>query len=230
MNLTIEKLVVDDQVHVWSIYLAGGKQDKGLRNKIVELNSGLVNTLTLRYRDHSDFQDLVQVARMALIKAVEGFDPKKGLRFSSYATKTVNNYIRRFLIEGNHTIWVPTDVMRQATGSKRTRLVRMLNPKSLDAPIVTKDDPNSTTTLHDTVGDPVTSEYYQRLADRMDGDQLLGLIRPNLSGRQAKWLELRLEGHTMREIAKVLGISLYICQSLERAVISIAQRSLGVRP
>ena len=65
-------------------------KDISLRNEIVESHLYIVNILIRKYLNKGvDYDDLYQVGAMALIAAVERFDPSKGFDFSSFATPTI---------------------------------------------------------------------------------------------------------------------------------------------
>ena len=60
------------------------------RNRIVERYAGLAAALARRFdRRGEPLEDLIQVANLALVGAVERFDPLQGAAFSSFATPTV---------------------------------------------------------------------------------------------------------------------------------------------
>lgn len=68
-----------------------------LRDRAVEINMGLARALASRYRSKGvEWDDLVQVAYLALTKSVAGFDPHSPYRFSAYATATVRGEIKRW--------------------------------------------------------------------------------------------------------------------------------------
>jgi len=65
-------------------------RDPALRDVLVEANLGLARILARRFSNRGEpFDDLLQVASLALIKAVERFDPDRGVEFSTFATRTV---------------------------------------------------------------------------------------------------------------------------------------------
>jgi RNA polymerase sigma-B factor len=67
-----------------------------VRAQIIEHFMPLARSLASRYRRHAEpFDDLVQVANLGLVKAVDGFDPARGKPFSSYAVPTILGEIRR---------------------------------------------------------------------------------------------------------------------------------------
>ena len=58
----------------------------------------LASRLAWRYRKSNEAQeDLVQVAYMGLVKAVDRFDPERGARFSSFVVPTILGELRRHL-------------------------------------------------------------------------------------------------------------------------------------
>lgn len=68
-----------------------------LCDRAVELNMALARAIASRYRSKGvEWDDLVQVAYLALTKSVAGFDPHSPYRFSAYATATVRGEIKRW--------------------------------------------------------------------------------------------------------------------------------------
>lgn len=66
--------------------------------RLMELNSGLVNGLAYRFRGRgTDFEDLVQIGSIGLLKAIRSFDLSRGFAFSTYAVPLIIGEIRRFL-------------------------------------------------------------------------------------------------------------------------------------
>src|SRR4051794_14120831 len=70
--------------------------DKRARDALVERYLPLARSLALRYqRSFETMDDLFQVASVGLVKAVDGFDPRRGIAFSSYAVPTILGEIKR---------------------------------------------------------------------------------------------------------------------------------------
>ena len=80
-----------------------------LRNKIVQLNSGLVRQVAYRLsRQCSEpFEDLEQIGFLGLIQSVERFDPHQGRAFSSYAIPYIRGEILHYLRDRGGTVRIP---------------------------------------------------------------------------------------------------------------------------
>jgi RNA polymerase sigma-B factor len=76
--------------------------DRAIRDAIVADAQGIAIGLARRFRDRgAELDDLIQVAQIGLLKAVEGFDPERGVAFISFATPTVLGELRRHF----RTVW-----------------------------------------------------------------------------------------------------------------------------
>jgi RNA polymerase sigma-B factor len=86
-------------------------RDEQLRNKLVESHLELAHRLARRFVNRGEnYEDLVQVASLALLKAVERFDPERGVDFSTFATQTVIGELKRHLRDRGWSIRAPRRV------------------------------------------------------------------------------------------------------------------------
>jgi RNA polymerase sigma-B factor len=70
--------------------------DSTLREELVERFMPLARSLAMRYRGGTEpLDDLVQVASLGLVKAIDGFDPGRGKPFTAYAVPTILGELRR---------------------------------------------------------------------------------------------------------------------------------------
>ena len=72
--------------------------DESALDEIVRSNMGLVRSIALRFRDRgTEYEDLVQIGSIGLMRAARSFDFSYGCMFSTYAVPLIIGEIRRFL-------------------------------------------------------------------------------------------------------------------------------------
>ena len=77
-------------------------EDVKERNCFVEKNLGLVRLCANRFRGKGlEYDDLYAAGCVGLIKAADGFDPGRGLQFSTYAVPMIIGEIRRYMRDNN---------------------------------------------------------------------------------------------------------------------------------
>ncbi len=66
--------------------------------ELIEANQGLIRTIAMRFRERGvDFEDLMQIGTIGMIKAIRNFDTERGTCFSTYAVPLIFGEIRRHL-------------------------------------------------------------------------------------------------------------------------------------
>ena len=116
------------------------KQNKDLkiRNKILELNLGLVRKEVYGWlnRCQENYDDLLQVGVLGLIRAIERFDDQKGYAFSSFAMPYIRGEIQHYLRDKGYCVRIPRRFFELKNRSNR--IIRQLRDKLNRQPIDTE--------------------------------------------------------------------------------------------
>ncbi len=116
-------------------YLRNGEPDA--RDKLVERFLPLARQLARRYqRAEEPLDDLIQVASIGLIKAIDRFDPDRQVAFSSYAVPTILGELKRHFRDKTWSVRVPRDLQELAL--KVDRKVADLSRELHRSPTVTE--------------------------------------------------------------------------------------------
>lgn len=111
-----------DTKELFKIYSTN--KDQYIRNILVERHLYLVKLLAKKYINKGvEFEDIYQVASLALIYAIDRYDVDKGFEFSSFATPTIIGEIKKYFRDKVWTLRVP-------------RRVQELNKKINDAKLI----------------------------------------------------------------------------------------------
>jgi RNA polymerase sigma-B factor len=86
-------------------------RDPELARQLVDVHTGLAHRLAGRFANRGESpDDLTQVALLGLVKAIDGFDPDRGLRFSTYATPTILGELKRYFRDRGWAVRLPRRV------------------------------------------------------------------------------------------------------------------------
>jgi RNA polymerase primary sigma factor len=230
-----------------------------LRQEVVHAHLRLVVSCAFRWRQPGlALPDLIQEGNIGLLRAVERFDPERGVRFSSYAVWWIRQAILRAVENQSRTVRLPSRVCeglskrRRAMHALRARLAREPEPAELSAELGISQDALERLERADVVTQPAheaSGEERAPLVERLDDPSQL----PPDAGVQRRWaarclervlaqlalrdrhvLELRwgLQGDgplTLRQVAERLGLSAERVRQIEGAVLSLLRRRAAGR-
>jgi RNA polymerase sigma-B factor len=103
--------------------------DTSARDRLVEMYMPLVGSVAKRYaRGGEDYEDLVQVGSIGLIKAIDRFDLNRGSELASFAVPTISGEIKRHLRDRGETVRLPRGLaeLRGRVGGAREDLTARL--------------------------------------------------------------------------------------------------------
>jgi RNA polymerase sigma-B factor len=221
-------------------------RDQSIRDKLVETHLGLAEYLARRFdRRGEPLDDLVQVASLALIKAVDRFDPERGLEFSTFAVPTIVGELKRHFRDKSWAVRVPRRLqeLHLRLGPAVSELTHELGrsptiPEIADRLATTTEDvleameagrAYRSSSLDATVGGedgepavPLSARIGDADANMVlvdDHSQLASLIR-DLPERERTILVLRFyDGLTQSQIAERIGISqMHVSRLLARTL------------
>ena len=112
-----------DTKELFKIY-SQDKENKEIRNILIERYLYLVNLLSKKYINKGvDFEDIYQVASLALIYAIERYDIEKGYEFSSFATPTIIGEIKKYFRDKVWTLRVPRRIQELSKKINDAKLI-----------------------------------------------------------------------------------------------------------
>jgi RNA polymerase sigma-B factor len=84
--------------------------DSAGRKELVERFMPLALHLSRRYATGEEREDVEQVAAIGLLKAIDRFDPERGIAFTSFAVPTILGEIKRYFRDLGWSVRVPRDL------------------------------------------------------------------------------------------------------------------------
>jgi RNA polymerase sigma-B factor len=242
---------------VFAAYARTG--DVVLRDQLVAAHLGLAAYLARRFANRGQpLDDLIQVASVGLLKAVDRFDPGLGVEFSTYATTTIVGELKRHLRDRGWAVRAPRRMqdlylsLSQVIDTLTQELGRSPNIAELAAEVEASEEDvlealeagqayRFASLDAPAPGEAATGDLGDRLGQedtelvRAEERATLDPLLEQLPHRQRQIVQLRFfDGLTQSEIARRLGISqMQVSRLLTRSVAqlrSLARPTSGHRP
>ncbi len=230
--------------------------DPRAREQLIERYLPLARSVALRYqRSYEPVDDLVQIAALGLIKAIDRFDPSRGIAFSSYAVPTILGEVKRHFRDRTWSVRVPRELQerslrvdraaaeltetlgRQPSVAEMSELLRLDEEAVLEA--LQAGGAHSALSLEATrhTGDDVAATLAESIGDEDDGFEradaraTVDVLLAVLSEREQDVLRMRFEEDlTQAEIGAVVGVSqMQVSRITRRALARLHTIALGVR-
>jgi RNA polymerase sigma-B factor len=232
-------------------------KDPRAREQLVERFLPLARKLAHRYRGAQEpYDDLLQVASLGLVKAVDRFDPDRGIAFSSFAVPTILGELKRYFRDLGWSVHVPRGAQdralkvedaEQKLATRRGRpptvpelaeYLELSIEEVLDAletagahHAVSLDAPHSdedgeSTTLATSFGQ--SDERYELIENRVT----ISTVARQLSMNEREVLQLRFfEDLTQTQIAERIGVSqMQVCRILRAALARMRELAVAEEP
>lgn len=225
-----------------------------VRNTLIELNMSMVRFAARRFSNRSEpMEDILQVATIGLIKAIDRFDPDYGVEFVTFAMPTIVGEIKRFFRDTSWSVRVPRRLqelrlsLAKATEALEARLSRAptvaelaeeleLDEQDVVEAMVAANGYTASSLdaeLTDDSGDQ-TSSWANRLGyedSALEGVENFNALKPllsQLSERERLILSLRFgQEMTQSQIGAQLGLSqMHISRLLTRTLTKLRGRLL----
>jgi RNA polymerase sigma-B factor len=219
--------------------------DPAARQEVVERYMPLVRRLAGRYRRGPEpMEDLIQVASVGLVKAIDRFDPDRGIPLASFAVPTILGELKRHFRDHGWSLHVPRDLQERIL--KVDRVADELSKNLGHAPSVAEigdamnlseeevleamDAGEAASTLSLDMPSSAAEDEGSPVAERV-GDEdpayevveygvSIGSALSDLSKRDRMVLHLRfVEDMTQSQIAKRIGVSqMHVSRIIRRSV------------
>jgi RNA polymerase sigma-B factor len=233
--------------------LAPGPERDRFREQLISSLMPMARRLARRYRDRGESsEDLLQVAAVGLVKAVDRYDPSQGHAFESFAIPTIVGELRRHFRDHAWDLHVPRRV-QEARSRVRRAQQELVQPLKGRSPTVAEVARHTGLAEEDVVlgleayraysavslDAPLPGLDSSSLADTMGGeDHGLDLVvdrlalRPllqELPERERRILFLRFFGSmTQHQIAELVGLSqMHVSRLIARSCATLRQGMLA---
>lgn len=224
---------------------AAQRGDEYAKEQLIVHNMPLIKSIVARYRGNAtEYEDLIQLGSMGLVKAINNFDTNYNVRFSTYAVPMIAGEIKRFIrddgaIKVSRALKTLSMSLKKEIESHRLACgeapsAEMLAGKFGITPqevVFALDSSKYPVSLYEKFDDENNQSVIDKLpsddnGENIDDKILLKEVISTLPEREKKVLILRYyRDKTQSEIAKILGVSQVQVSRIESKVIGILRKA-----
>lgn len=181
------------------------------RNKLIFSLLGLVNAIALHYRHYGvELEDLIQEGNLALLKAIETFDSKRGVDFSTHAFYQIRQAIQRTICNCSSIVNAPFWLIQKShKNQKNNRYHFPLSWVSGDI-MIDKKKYSDGDKIINLIPDKKSEREEDKILQKIDIEKFIDRTANNLglNEKTKKILELHLQDNlNFAEIGKIMNLS-----------------------
>lgn len=220
-----------------------------LRNQLVEANLGIAAIVARKFSGRGvDYDDLFQVASLALLKAIERYDPARGVKLTSFVVPSMIGEVKNYFRDRSRAIRLPRrggEGMRRVEDARARlqarlfreptyaelaseanlevdELIELMEMRAAVVPASMDETRDDETSLAETLG--ILEQGYDRIEARDEVRSLLGAL-PEIERRV---IELRyFDGKNQRDAAACLNVSQMTVSRAERRALAAMREALS---
>ena len=223
-----------------------------IRDKVVEAHLYIASIIAKRFSGRGvEYDDLYQVASLSLFKAIERYDPERGVKFSSFATPTMVGEVKNYFRDRSRLIRLPrrggelirsverarealtaelgrqpnADELAERAGAEIDDVLEALEMRGAASPISLDALP-----MEDEENAPLSAflGMEDQGYERFERGDMLKRAMDSLDERQREIIRMRFfENRGQREVAQAIGVSQMSISRAERQALSKLRDALS---
>ena len=221
--------------------------DETAKTALVTENMPLIKSIVKRYGNvHVEYEDLMQLGAMGLIKAVNNFDSAYNVKFSTYAVPMIAGEIKRFIRDDGAVkvsralktlsvkmhAYIDEYIQTNGESPSLDKLSEVFGVDKQEI-VFAMDSNKYPLSIYEKFDDESSGSIIDRLPAKGSGDELIDNILlkkllAELPEREKTVIKLRYyKDMTQSEIAKIMGVSQVQISRIESKVISKMRKQLA---
>ena len=235
-----------DHEYTLELILKAQQGDDKAKTKLVTENLPLVKSILKRYlNSHIEYEDLLQIGSLGLVKAINNFDPSFNVRFSTYAVPMIMGEIKRYIrddgvIKVSRAIkmqyieinkFIEQYQLENGTSPSIEQIAKSIDVDTREVVFI-MDSGKFPLSLYEKIDEESQIELIDKIESENTDDKMIDKIMLNelietLDERDKKIIILRyFRDKTQTEIATELGVSQVQISRLENKILENLRKKL----